>query len=270
VKIGLALGGGGARGIAHLGVWLRLEELGVPIHCVAGTSIGAIAGAVIAAGRVDAAVAWCAEPDWKKLPKLVFGNRFSSKALMQGRRVEELLAELIGVRDFADLSMPFAAVATDLNSGEVVTMREGDVLSAVRASMSIPGVFRPVERQGRVLVDGQLVEPVPVAACREMGADKVIAVDINPPNPTLAGKAWKKVNIVDVLVGTLSIFNWEMTRRVFAENSPDVLIRPPVGGVWALDFRHADRLVEIGWNAVGDDLVERLEAGNSGLVAVNQ
>ena len=260
MKIGLALGGGGARGIAHLGVWQRLQELGIPIYCVAGTSIGAIAGAIIAAGRVDAALAWCAEPDWKKLPKLVFGNRFSSKALMQGRRVEELLAELIDVRDFADLSMPFAAVATDLNSGEAVTMREGDVLSAVRASMSIPGIFRPVERQGRVLVDGQLVEPVPVVACREMGADKVIAVDINPPIPTFAGKPWKKVNIMDVLVGTLSIFNWEITRRAFAENCPDVLIRPSVGDVWALDFRHADRLVEIGRKAVGDDFVERLEA----------
>jgi NTE family protein len=105
-----------------------------------------------------------------------------------------------------------------------------------------------------VLVDGQLVDPVPVAACREMGADKVIAVDINPPSPTFAGKSWKKVNIMDVLVGTLSIFNWEITRRAFAENSPDVLIRPSVGDVWALDFRHADRLVEIGRKAVGDDL----------------
>ena len=252
MKIGLALGGGGARGIAHLGVWQRLQELGVPIHCVAGTSIGAIAGAIIAAGRVDAALAWCAEPDWKKLPKLMFGNRLSSKALMQGRRIEELLAELIGVRDFGDLAMPFAAVATDLDNGEAVTMREGDVLSAVRASMSIPGIFRPVERQGRVLVDGQLVEPVPVAACREMGAEKVIAVDINPPNPTLAGKPWSKVNIVDVLVGTLSIFNWEMTRRVFAENRPDALIRPSVGDVWTLDFRHAECLVELGRAAVDD------------------
>ena len=258
MKIGLALGGGGARGIAHLGVWQRLQELGVPVHCVAGTSIGAIAGAIIAAGRVDAALAWCAEPDWKKLPKLVFGNRLSSKALMQGRRVEELLAKLIGAREFCNLALPCAAVATDLDSGEAVTMREGDVLSAVRASMSIPGIFRPVDRQGRVLVDGQLVEPVPVAACREMGAEKVIAVDINPPSPTLAGKPWAKVNIVDVLVGTISIFNREMTRRAFAADKPDELIRPAVGDVWTLDFRNADRLVAIGREAVGEELAERL------------
>ena len=124
--------------------------------------------------------------------------------------------------------------------------------------MSIPGVFRPVERDGHVLIDGQLVEPVPVAACRAMGAEKVIAVDINPPNSAVAGKPWVKVNIVDVLVGTISIFNREMTRRVFAENKPDVLIRPQVGDVWTLDFRHAERLVAIGREAVDEELVQRL------------
>ncbi len=259
MKIGLALGGGGARGIAHLGVWQRLQELGIPIRCIAGTSIGAIAGAIIAAGRVDAALAWCAEPDWKKLPKLVFGNQLSTKALMRGRRIEELLGELIGARDFGSLALPFAAVATDFHTGEAVVMREGDVLSAVRASMSIPGVFRPVERDGHVLIDGQLVEPVPVAACRAMGAEKVIAVDINPPNSTVTGKPWAKATIVDVLVGTLSIFNREMTRRAFAENRPDALIRPSVGDVWTLDFRNAERLVAIGREAVGEELVEILE-----------
>ena len=160
-----------ARGLAHLGVWQRLDELGVPIHCIAGTSIGAIAGAIIAAGRIQEALAWCAQPDWKKLPPLMFGNRLSSKALMQGRRVEKLIARLVGVQTFDELSLPFAAVATDFHTGEPVVMREGDLLSAVRASMSIPGVFRPVERDGHILIDGQLVDPVPVAACRAMGAE---------------------------------------------------------------------------------------------------
>ncbi len=260
MKIGLALGGGGARGISHLGVWLRLVELGIPIHCIAGTSIGAIVGATIAAGRVEQTLAWCAEPDWKKLPKLMFGNRLSSKALMQGRRVEELLAELIGVQDFGALALPFAAVATDLRSGEAVVMRDGDLLSAVRASMSIPGVFRPVARDGRILVDGQLVDPVPVAACRAMGAEKVIAVDINPPNSVIMEKPWTKVNIVDVLVGTLSIFNREMTRRALSEHQPDVLICPSVGDVWTLDFRHAERLIARGRAAVDEKALAALKA----------
>ena len=95
MKVGLALGGGGARGIAHLGVYMRLVELGVPVHCVAGTSIGAIAGAFIAAGTVDRALAWCAEPDWRKFPKLVFDTHLTAKALTTGRRVERLLADLI-------------------------------------------------------------------------------------------------------------------------------------------------------------------------------
>ena len=257
MKIGLALGGGGARGLAHLGVWQRLDELGVPIHCIAGTSIGAIAGAIIAAGRIQEALAWCAQPDWKKLPPLMFGNRLSSKALMQGRRVEKLIARLIGVQTFDELSLPFAAVATDFNTGEPVVMREGDLLSAVRGSMSIPGVFRPVERDGRILIDGQLVDPVPVAACRAMGADTVIAVDINPPSAAVTTKPWSKVNIFDVLVGTISIFNLAMTRHALSLNRPDVLIRPEVGDIWTLDFRHAERLVALGRDAV-DVAVKKL------------
>lgn len=258
MKIGLALGGGGARGIAHLGVWQRLQELGVPIHCIAGTSIGAIAGAIIAAGRVDAALAWCAAPDWRKLPKLVLGTKLSSKGLTSGTQVEKLLAKLIDVKDFADLSMPFAAVATDLNSGEEVVMREGELISAVRASMSIPGVFRPVERQGRVLVDGHLVTPIPVTVCREMGADKVIAVDVNPSSYAVDMKPFAKLNILDVLMATFTILNCEIVRRTFAKDKPDVYICPAVGKVQLHDFRHAERLIEIGRKAVDEKMIERL------------
>ena len=259
MKIGLALGGGGARGIAHLGVWQRLQELGVPIHCVAGTSIGAIAGAIIAAGRVDAALAWCAEPDVKKLPRLFF-DRLSTKALLAGRRVEEQLRRIIVATDFADLAMPYAAVATDLNTGEEVVMREGDVISAVRASMSIPGVFCPVERQGRVLVDGQLVNPVPVSACRALGADVVIAVDVNPLGDPANAKPFKKLHIADVLLKSFGILNYELTRRELAVNKPDVLVRPDVGQVLALDFRHAGQLIEIGRKAMDEVLVDILKA----------
>ena len=250
VRIGLALGGGGARGVAHLGVWLRLVELGVPVHCIAGTSIGAIAGAIVASGAVDRALAWCAAPDWKKLPKLVLEPHFTSKALTQGRQVEKLLAELIPAKKFEELSIPFAAVSTDFVSGKEVVMRDGDLISAVRASMSIPGVFRPVEREGRVLIDGQLVNPLPVSACRAMGADYVIAVDINPPCSSNDAKPFAKVNLMDVMTRTLAIYNSEMTRRVLSEARPDVLIRPEVGGVGTLDFRRAERLVEIGRRAV--------------------
>ena len=140
-KIGIAFGGGGARGIAHLGVYQRLVELGVPVHCIAGTSIGAIVGAIVSSGNLQPALDWCSEPDWKKLPRLMLETSLTSKALTPGRRVEELLDSLIAAKDFKDLKIPFAAVATDLHTGERVVMKDGDLLSAVRASMSIPGVF---------------------------------------------------------------------------------------------------------------------------------
>lgn len=249
-RIGLALGGGGARGIAHLGVYQRLLELGVRVHCIAGTSIGAIVGAIVAAGNLERALKWCSEPDWVKLPKLIFETSLTAKALTPGKRVEKLLQDLIGVTDFSGLGIPFAAVATDLHTGDKVVMRDGDLLSAVRASMSIPGVFPPVERDGHVLVDGQLADPVPVSVCRSMGADAVIAVDINPPNSTSAKKPYAKYNMVDVLTSTFDVLNGRLTRRVLAEDPPETLIQPDVGGVLALDFRNAERLVAIGRQAV--------------------
>ena len=262
MKIGLALGSGGARGIAHLGVWQRLQESGIPIHCVAGTSIGAIAGAVIAAGRVEEALAWCALSNWQRLPGLLFDHP-TLKALLAGRGVEEKLREIIAVGNFASLSMPYAAVATDLNTGEAVVMQEGDLISAVRASMSIPGVFSPVEREGRVLVDGGLVNPVPVSVCRALGADVVIAVDVNPMADPAEAKPFKDLHIKDVLLKSFGILNYELTRREFAVNGPDVLICPAVEHVVALDFRDAGRLVEIGRQAVDEKVVETLKAKTS-------
>lgn len=263
MKIGLALGGGGARGIAHLGVWQRLQELGIPIHCVAGTSIGSIAGAAIAAGRVDEALAWCKMSSWKRLPGLIF-DRLSTKALLSGRAVEKKLRQIIAVKSFVDLPLPYAAVATDLNTGEAVVMQEGDLISAVRASMAIPGVFSPVERDGRVLVDGQLVNPVPVSVCRAMGADKVIAVDVSPLVAPASAKPFRKLRIAGVLLKSFGILNYELARRELAINKPDVLIRPDVGQVLALDFRRTAQLVEIGRQAVDEKVVEMLKVKKEG------
>ncbi len=249
-RIGIAFGGGGARGLSHLGVFQRLMERGISIHCVAGTSIGAIMGAVVASNSIDRAIRWCADPDWKKLPRIFFEPHLTSKALIRGDRIGDLLGELIPARTFGELIMPFAAVATDLHSGERVVIREGDLLSAVRASMSVPGVFRPVERDGRILIDGGLVDPVPVLACRELGADTVIAVDVNPPESAEGRKSFEQMNMVDVLLDTFRIFNCEMTRRVLSECRPDILVRPNVGSVKLLDFRNANRLVELGRQAV--------------------
>ena len=253
-KIGLALGGGGARGLAHLGVIQRLNELGIPIHCVAGTSIGAIIGSIFAAGTLDRAFEWCGEPDWKKLPKILFESRPSAKALVKGDGVAKLLADLIPAQRFDALSLPYAAVATDLHTGEEVVMREGDLVSAILASMAIPGVFRPVERNGHVLVDGGLVNPLPIAACRALGADRVIAVDINPPDKH-PPKPFRKMTMADVLVDTFRIFNVEMTRHALADDPPDLLITPDVGDVMMLDFRNAQEVIERGRQAIDPQAV---------------
>ena len=234
MKIGLALGGGGARGIAHLGVWQRLQELGIPIHCIAGTSIGAIAGAVIAAGRVDEALAWCEMSSWKKLPELLFDFP-TMKALIAGRSVEKKLRQIIATERFPDLPIPFAAVATDLNTGEAVVMQDGDLISAVRASMSIPGVFSPIERDGRVL-----------GFSRCGGRFRCVLFRIG-----YTGR-FRPV--------AFGILNYELTRRELAVNKPDVLIRPDVGKVVALDFRRVGPLVEIGRQAVDERMVGMLRA----------
>ncbi|MGN0846887.1 MAG: patatin-like phospholipase family protein [Kiritimatiellia bacterium] len=256
MRLGLALGGGGARGLAHLGVVQRLQELDIPIDCVSGTSIGAIAAGIMASGNLPAALAWCAEPDWRKLPRLFVDGHLTNKALVRGGKIERLLAKLITARDFADFSIPCAMVATDLRTGEEIDIRSGDVLSAVRASMSIPGVFRPVERDGRVLVDGGLVNPLPVGVCRALGATKVIAVDITPRAESMPRKSFREMNIFDVLVETFRVFNGEMTRRVLADAPADVLLHPVVDDVKTLDFRNAQRLVEVGRQAVDARLAD--------------
>ena len=248
MKIGLALSGGGARGMAHLGVIQFLNGLGVPIHCVAGTSIGAIVGGIFATGNVERAYEWVKESDWKKLPRLFFDPALPVKALLKGERITRFLQEMVPVRTFDECRVPFAAVATDLATGERVVMRDGDVISAIRASIAIPGIFAPVERDGRVLVDGGLVDPLPVKACLELGAERVIAVDIN----TKSGrpeqeKPFGKLNIVDIIAGSFRIFNIELTKRMLAVSPPDVLVQPPVNDVMVLDFRHARRIMDAGY-----------------------
>lgn len=249
-RIGLAFGGGGARGLAHLGITQRLLELGIPIHCVAGTSIGSVMGAVFASGSLDRAFAWCHEPDWKKLSRLLLDRPLTRKAVIQGTRIEELLADLIPARTFDELACPFAAVATDLQTGEEVVLDHGSLQTAIRASISIPGVFPPVERDGRILVDGSLVTPVPVAVCRRLDADKVIAVDVNPPLDVRAQKPFDQMTIFDILVDTFRITNAEMTRHLLRDAPPDVLLRPDVGMVKTLDFRNAPQLIARGRQCV--------------------
>lgn len=177
-RVGLALGGGAARGMAHLGVLRALSDAGVRIDCIAGCSIGALVGAIAASGSADALETTFKTFDWKKTLSF-FDVVFPRSGLIDGAKVSALVREHLPAARFSDLALPFAAVATDLLTGDEVILRSGDVIDAVRASIAVPGIFTPVRQDVRVLVDGGLSNPLPVSVARMLGADVVIAVDLN-------------------------------------------------------------------------------------------
>ncbi|WP_310633558.1 patatin-like phospholipase family protein [Paraburkholderia sp.] len=176
-RVGLVLGGGAARGWAHIGAIRALEEAGIKPDVVCGTSIGALVGAVYANGDLDWLEDWVGKLTWQTVVRLL-DLRFSG-GLLGGRKVIDLFAKQFNGRAIDDLKMPFAAVATELDTGREVWLREGGVVDAVRASIAIPGIFTPIWHDGVWLVDGGLSNPVPVSAARAMRADTVIAIDLN-------------------------------------------------------------------------------------------
>jgi len=188
-RIGIALGSGGARGWAHIGVLRRLQEMGIRPHCVAGTSIGSIAGALYATQSLDTIEGLAAHLDWKQVAQLFLEVNFPRSGLLTGKNFMRLLRDIIPVRAIASLDIPYAAVATDLKTEGEVVLDGGDLFTAIRASIGIPGIFTPSLVDGRHLVDGGLVNPLPVSVCRAMGADTVIAVDVNLRAPTHPRKA---------------------------------------------------------------------------------
>ena len=187
-KVGLALGSGSARGLAHLGVIRAIEDAGIEVDFIAGTSMGALIGAIYAAGKLDELEATFLALDWKKTVSF-FDVVLPKSGLLDGARISELARAHLHADVIEELKKTFAAVATDIVSGEEIVIRSGDAIEAVRASISVPGIFTPVRSNGRILVDGGLTNPVPVSVSRAMGADFVIAVDLN--HEIIAGKNMK-------------------------------------------------------------------------------
>ncbi len=177
-KVGLALGSGSARGWAHIGVIKALTEAGVHVDYIAGTSIGAVVGAVYASGKIETLEKVVLQFDWKQIVSF-FDVVFPKSGLIDGNKVADFVRAHVAPGNIEDLALPFRAVSTDVETGNEIVIQEGDVIEAVRASISIPGIFTPVRKNGMILVDGGLVDPVPVSVVREMGADFVIAVDLN-------------------------------------------------------------------------------------------
>jgi len=196
VRVGLALASGGARGSAHVGVLKVLEREGIKVSAIAGSSIGAMVGGAYAAGVSVKRI----EEEWLNtdLPKVVrsFLPTFPRAGLSSGGELRKYLHSVLGDVHIEALEIPFAAVATDIDTGEAVVLREGPLVDALRASTAIPGIFYPVRWGKRVLVDGGLVEPLPVRISRELGAEVVIGVDIVPtPRPTTpeGRRAWRRL-----------------------------------------------------------------------------
>lgn len=177
-KIGLALGSGAARGWSHIGVIRELEAMGIRPDIVTGSSVGAVVGAAYAAGKLDAFAEWVLKLDRMGVIRLL-DAKLSGGGFVQGKALLKSFEKHFGNPDMSELDIPFGCVATVLGTGREVWLREGSTLNAIRASMALPGVFSPVKQDGEYLLDGGLVNPVPVSLTRAMGADIVIAVNLN-------------------------------------------------------------------------------------------
>ncbi len=239
-RIALVLSGGAARGFAHVGVIRVLEQERIPVDLVVGTSVGSLIGALYAGHRNAFELEWAAF-ELKQEDLFDFGilNPVLGMGLAKGERLEAFVKGKVKQHNIEDLPLRFAAVATDLNWGTRVVLEKGSVARAVRASSAIPGVFEPVSHDGKLLVDGGVVDNIPIDVARAKGADLVVAVDISEDVGNVNIK-----NIVDVLL--------QSTNIMFAVNvahrraGADVLVAPKVGGIGMLDFTQRKQAMDAG------------------------
>jgi NTE family protein len=278
-RVGLVLSGGGARGAAHVGVIRALERMRIPVDAVAGTSMGAVVGGLYAAGlsgdEIESALRAL---DWQELLRdraprrdLVFRRKQDDRGilakgalgfrsgegvvlplgLVQGQKITQALrAATLGVADVQDfdrLPVPFRALATDLESGEPVVLRSGDLATVLRASMSAPGLLAPVEIGGRLLVDGGLVDNLPVALAREMGVDVLVAVDVSFPLADRAGLE-SALDVTNQMIGIMVRRGTRESRALLTER--DVLVEPDLGRMTAVDFTRVPQVMAAGEAAV--------------------
>ena len=254
MKIGLALGGGSARGLAHIGIIDALLESGIRISAVAGTSIGSLVGAGLASGKYDRIRDYALSLNVRRAIFGICDPSFPFTGLMEGRKATEMFTEMLEVENIEDMPIPYCAVCCDHGTGERVVLDRGPVKNAIKASISIPGLFEPLELDGRILLDGGIVEPVPVRAARELGAEFVIAVDLNhyvldrPPEDrrsiirgldTLRGRHNRTPDIFRMMMDGLFIMERNLSLRTLKEDPPDILLRPRIGDIGFLDYNRA-------------------------------
>lgn len=279
--VGLALGGGSARGWSHIGVIRVLAQAGIQPDVISGTSIGALVGAVYAAGELARFEQWIMGLKFSEI--VSYMDISLNSGLLKGERLMEFFRKDYVDRPIEALPIPFAAVATSLNTGAEVWLRTGSTLDAVRASIALPGLFEPSLINGQLLVDGGLVNPVPVSLARAMGADIVIAVDLssnitgesaqaNQPKDSLAEQQedWlaklknglDKVmpntspakqnlpSILDVMSTSINIMQVRITHSRMADDPPDIIVTPHLAHINLLDFHRAQEAIDEGEKAM--------------------
>lgn len=261
-KVGLALSGGAARGLAHVGVLAVLQQEGIPIDMIAGTSSGAVMGAIYASSRdTDWMKEQAVDPSWKGRSPMIDPS-FPKTGLIKGIKIRKILSNFVGGNiNFSDLKIPFACVATDIDTGEEIILDSGSVPDALRATISVPGIFTVVKHDGRYLVDGGLTTPVPVNVARNMGADFVIAVNVNPDVSGRMGKNYrqrveanKEPNIFQVMMQSIYITTHSLAQNNMVD--ADIVIEPDLGHIGANEFSRAEEMLELGEQAAREAMPE--------------
>jgi NTE family protein len=292
-KIGIALGGGAARGWAHIGVLRTLIEAGFEPDIVAGTSIGAVAGACYVTDRLDALQDFASSLTRRRVFGFLDFN-FGGSGLLTGQRLSSRLQDHLQEFTIEQLERKFVAVATELGTGHEIWLNKGSLVNALKASFALPGIFRPVRINGRWLIDGALVNPIPVSVCRALGARIVIAVNLNSDvfgkgsvihdqeayaDPLAAiedarlpgsngraavhllhrqifGRGNGAPGISSVMMDAINITQDRIARSRLAGDPPDVTISPKVGGIGLFDFHRATEAIELGALAAAKQIEE--------------
>ncbi|SFA75773.1 MULTISPECIES: patatin-like phospholipase family protein [unclassified Bacillus (in: firmicutes)] len=237
-KVGLALGSGGARGFAHLGVIKVFIEEGIPIDLIAGSSMGAMVACFYGAG-IEMDQLYKLSTSFKRKYYLDF--TVPKMGFIAGKRVKELIRIFTKGKNIEQLNIPVAVVATDLMTGEKIVFKEGPIADAVRASIAIPGIFVPEKWNGRILVDGGVIDRIPVSVVKEMGADIVIAIDVSQVK-----RNEEISSIYDVIMQSIDIMQKELVSN--REIASDIMIRPKVDMYSSRAFTNIKEIIEIGEN----------------------
>ena len=257
-KIGVALGGGAARGYAHIGVLNAIDELNIPISYVSGTSIGSFIGALYASGNLkNFENEVRSKNSFMKDVLFKLDPVFPKLSIMNGNEVIKIFKELTNIRTFEELEIPLTTVATDIINNKKIESNKGDIINAIKASIAIPGVLTPTYIDENLCVDGGLIDPVPLQSIVDMGSDITLAVNLYGLQSSK--KNDHKYNIVDIVDRSAKIILNNVTHLSFKNNEPDILIEPPIDQFKGWDFHKSNDLIEIGYDTAKKILNENEE-----------